>query len=204
MYIAAPEQNLTSLGLKPNVDACAAACDDTCHYFTFVYADSDANSSSGTCYVRTTPPGLLVSKAVYYKMIPTQDMAAQSVRGQSVASGWYIKWSTADEEAEQGLDVANPPSPSSSLLDCLAACDNDATCVLLYYDATSSIQCTLKTGGAAPLFRTAVHGVASNLFLAEDAVNGEYFAERYLLAIRVQKRYIISLSANIHTVLHNL
>ena len=33
LYILPPEE-LTSLGTMPNVDACAAACNGTCQYFT--------------------------------------------------------------------------------------------------------------------------------------------------------------------------
>jgi hypothetical protein len=169
-YILDPEQNLTSLGAKASVDDCAAACGGSCQYFSFVYTDDVTNNSAGTCYVRNQPEGLPnSSKKLFYKMIPTQDMAGQSASGKSVSIGIYAKWSTVVNELEQGSDVANPPPPTSSIEACLTACDNDASCVLVYFDATAETRkCVLKAGAPAPQIRTAIHGVSSTLIAAAN------------------------------------
>jgi hypothetical protein len=167
-YILDPELNLTSLGAKASVDECAAACESSCQYFSFVYSDDTRTSSNGTCYVRNTPEGVAIAKRLFYKMIPTQDMSGQSVGGRSVSTGIYTKWLTVADEVEQGFDVGNPPPPGSSSDACLAACDNDASCVLVYYDVSAAARkCVLKAGGAAPRIRTAIHGVPGSLVKAQ-------------------------------------
>jgi hypothetical protein len=181
VYIADPEQfNLTRVnGSMTSVNDCAATCSSSsCQYFTYLYSnDNVGQDSNGTCYIRSTPAGMWATKKLFYKMISTQDLAAQSqVRGKakssSTSSGWYVKHATVLGEREQGFNVTNPPNPASSLEDCLLACDFDASCVLVYYDpAAPSTKCSLKAGGPALLLRTAVHGVASKLVQAQKDDN---------------------------------
>jgi hypothetical protein len=182
-YIAPPQSAMTSLGQKADVDECAAACaaaGDTCQYFTFVYDDGSLAASGGSCFIRTTPSDApLADKRLFYKMIPTQDMSAQSVglkgklSGKEVSNGWYMRWPTAVGEPEQGFNVSNPPSPSSSLKECLTACDMDASCVLVYFDtAATSAKCLLKSAGVAALHRTAIHAIAGKLVHGAPAPDG--------------------------------
>jgi hypothetical protein len=181
VYIADPDQfNLTKvIGAVSSVNECAAACNSSaCQYFTFLYDDNVKDNSNGTCYIKSTPSGVPAAKKVFYKMIPTQDVAAQSVegnsKGSSTSSGWYVKHGTVVGEQEQGINVTNPPDPASSLESCLLACDLDASCVLVYYDPAAAVgatKCSLKGGGAALLLRTAVHGISSKLVQAQKEDN---------------------------------
>jgi hypothetical protein len=181
VYIADPDQfNLTKvIEAASSMNQCAAACNSSaCQYFTFLYDDNVKDNSNGTCYIRSTPAGVPAAKKVFYKMIPTQDVAALSLegkaKGSSTSSGWYVKHGTVVGEQEQGINVTNPSNPASSLESCLLACDLDASCVLVYYDpaaAVSSTKCSLKGGGSALLLRTAVHGVSSKLVQAQKEDN---------------------------------
>jgi hypothetical protein len=185
-FIADPETGMTSLGLMSSVDACAAGCTAaglTCQYFTFVYADGNLETSGGTCYIRAPADvsinSTLGSKQIYYKMIPTQDMAAQSLKlrfrssavtGQEVSNGWYMRWPVSEAESGQGFNVSSSaPSSMSTLMECLRACDMDATCTLVYYDASDVLaalpatRCLLKAAGSAARHRTAIHGISGRL-----------------------------------------
>ena len=180
-YIAAPATGMTSLGAMANVDACAEGCAaaaDTCQYFTFVYAEDTLEGFGGTCYIRA-PEGVAINstlgfKQIYYKMIPTQDMSAQSVvlgravEGKEVSNGWYMRWPVGEGEGPQGFDVTNPPSGIViSLKECLRACDMDATCTLVYYNASpeaaAADKCVLKAAGVAARHRTAIRGISGRL-----------------------------------------
>ena len=161
-----------------SIDACAAGCAaaaDTCQYFTFVYSEDTLEDSGGSCYIRA-PVGVSLSSSIganqiYYKMIPTQDMAAQSVtrakstvQGKEVSNGWYMRWPVGAGEGPQGFDVSAPPSGTLSLRECLKACDMDATCTLVYYDsAAAAAKCVLKAAGMAARHRTAIHGISGRL-----------------------------------------
>jgi hypothetical protein len=186
-YIVDPASGMTSMGMRASVDACAAECGDSCQYFSFVYGSDTRAESSGTCYIRNrSVGGQLAARKLFFKMIPTQDMSGQSVLGRSVSTGVYTQWSTVVNEAEQGFDVSNPPSLASSLEACLAACDNDASCLLVYYDATAATRkCVLKTGAPAPRIRTAVQGLAGALIRPvggndADRISAEYTGEDML------------------------
>ena len=165
-YIVNPEQGMVTQGVMANIDACAAACNASCQFFTFVYADATRSSSSGTCYIRTAPSsGTLAAKKLYFQTMPLQDMAAQS----TVAGGWYTKWTTMVGEAELGVDIVTTTS-ASTLKSCLAACDMDSSCIIAYYDGTDgNNNCKLKTGAPGLRIRTAIHGVAVKLVQAQAA-----------------------------------
>jgi hypothetical protein len=131
------------------------------------------NDSTGMCYVRLAPTGILSSVLLYFKMIPTIELAAQSVVGKTVSGGWYMKHNTVVGEQEQGLEVENPPNPNISLNDCLLACDMDTSCAMVYYNSDAPVRkCVVRTGGRASslsLLRTAIRGVPVKLAQTQGA-----------------------------------
>ena len=84
-----------------------------------------------------------------------------------------MKHFTVVGEAEQGLEVFNPPNPDISLSQCLQACDMKPSCVLVYYEGTAPTRkCVIRSGGLSSplsLVRTAIRGVSSQLVQAQDS-----------------------------------
>ena len=136
------------------------------------YANTAQNDSTGICYVRLAPTGILSSTLLYYKMIPSNEMGGQTV-SKTVSGGWYMKHYMVNGEAWQGRNVANPPDQNINLNDCLLACDLDTSCVLVYYNSeAATAKCSLRTGGATSAFsmlRTAIRGVSVMLVQTQGA-----------------------------------
>jgi hypothetical protein len=160
-------------------ELCMAKCaDNSCCFVQYDYAYMKAAGAQGTkeCWVLNLTPNsdantLIASKLLFYKMLPSDAIAAASltkaaddVKSKAMSSGLYARcelptaggsgvpkgWSTANAISKVGksLGITLDASPASNLALCKKKCDMMSTCwgFIVQADDSKVLKCDLRGG----------------------------------------------------------